>query len=337
MSLQEPETKEGRPNATQVGKSSTEASQELASDLASELSTAVAREAASKSAIESPAAQDAGTVNNAAEKTTAVAADESLTETNDAQSTTSPIPDEAAEPKRDLGTALQTAEDTTVVLEAAEPSEKRTSTAPTTAKSQAPDDPTVAALATPATQIPSTRYHSSDASQTCTPSLLQQVFTCNEEDHCLPQGMSITLPSSQSWQSVPLYPQHNFIESYTPENGALSGAPPELCCLAPMTEKFGGVVLQLEATNALLQAGTLKLPPNVALVLDSTCNDVQFQDLTFTGVWLPSHLSYCAAPYVCVYRTANCWYTTVMYQSEYNSVSRCHTITGGECVKDVVS
>ena len=91
---------------------------------------------------------------------------------------------------------------------------------------------------------------------------------------------AIRLANADKWDSVPMWPQQGDIDQLAPTSGS---TPSSLFSLQPVSEKFGGVVLQLQGKDSQLRDGTLHLPSNVVLVVDGTCGDVDFSNLTFSG------------------------------------------------------
>jgi hypothetical protein len=114
--------------------------------------------------------------------------------------------------------------------------------------------------------------------------LLPRIFSSHPGKECSLECVCVTLALLERWESVPLWPHQAPIQNFTTEDGSFTSAPPCLFSLQPMAEHFCGVVLQLRATSAVLQGGTLHLPPNVALVLDATCSDVELKEVILRGM-----------------------------------------------------
>lgn len=96
------------------------------------------------------------------------------------------------------------------------------------------------------------------------------------------KGQTIGLPSAQQWDETPLWPyQSDALDACMSDDSDES--PPALFSLRSVAERGGGVVLPLRGAGTRLQDGTLHLPSHTALVLDDTCSDVVFSNLTFSG------------------------------------------------------
>lgn len=115
----------------------------------------------------------------------------------------------------------------------------------------------------------------------CALGLLRLSFTEHDADPPVtPVGRpAIRLPSPDMWEGVPLWPQQGNIGDLT----SAYGAPAPLFTLQAAGERFGGVAVQLQGANSQLRDGTLRLPPHVTLVIDGTCGDVEFTNVTFSG------------------------------------------------------
>lgn len=114
--------------------------------------------------------------------------------------------------------------------------------------------------------------------------LLPQYFCRHAGEGHPGEGVSIRLPSFQTWESVPLWPHQGEATRCVYDDDGTRSAHPELFYLQRASQRFGGVVLQLQAANAMVQNGTLHLPPHIALVIDG---DVEFRNVTFSGAPAP--------------------------------------------------